>query len=77
MLRLKEKKRSVLITLLSMLLLAGCATPLPPSVASSPQLPPKPAARQPMPPLPYSASARIDIERWQRQLTDTQATSKH
>lgn len=76
MLRLNERKRSALITLLPMLLLAGCATQLPPSVASSPQLPPKPAARQPMPPLPYSASAQIDIERWQKQLTATQATSK-
>lgn len=73
---LNEKKRFALITLLPMLLLAGCATPLPPSAVSCPQLPPKPVARQQMPPLSYSASARIDTEQWRKRLTDTQATSE-
>lgn len=74
--RLKEKRSFALTTLLPMLLLVGCATPLPPSVVSCPRPPQIPAARQPTPPLPYSASARIDISEWQKRLTDTQATSE-
>ena len=75
--RLKEKRNFALITLLPMLLLVGCATPLPPSVGNCPRPPQIPAARQPTPPLPYSASARIDIEKWQKRLTAMPATSEH
>lgn len=73
---LNVKRNSALTMLLPMLLLAACATPSPPAATSCPKLPAPPAVRQPVPPLPYSASARIDINWWQKQLTATPATSK-
>jgi len=68
-------KRNSLPKLLPLLvLLSACATPLPISSNACPSPPPKPAATQPQPSLPYSASARLDMEKWQQRLTDTQAT---
>ena len=68
----KNNWRTTLLPLAA--LLSACATPLPASRPHCPQLPPKPVATQPPPRLPYSASARINIERWQQQLTATPAT---
>lgn len=73
---LNASRNCALTMLLPMLLLAACATPSPICADASPQIPSMPAVRQPTPPLPYSASARIDIERWQKQLTGTDLTSK-
>ena len=67
-------KRNWRLSLLPLLvLLPACATPLPISSNACPNPPPKPAATQPTPALPYSASARINIEKWLQQLTDTPA----
>ena len=71
----ENAKRNSLLKLLPLVaLLQACATPLPVSTNASPKVPPKPAATQQQPPLPYSASARLDMEKWQQRLTDTQAT---
>ena len=59
---------------LLLVLLSACATPLRTSKGDCPTVPPKPAATQPTPALPYSASARINIEKWLQRLTDTPAT---
>lgn len=72
----KEKTSYALIMLLPMLLLAGCATQSTPSVVDCPQPPQMPVSRQQAPALPYSASARIDIEQWQKRLTDVSPTGK-
>ena len=68
------KKRSALWLLLLASLLTACATPPTPSVSACPVLPSKPLARQPMPSQPYSQSAKEDMERWQKNLMDMQAT---
>ena len=66
----------VRLPMLLPLLLAACATNLPPSVVDCPQPPPMPVVRQPMPPLSYLESARMNIEAWQQQLKAMLTTSK-
>lgn len=68
------KRNWRLMLLLPALLLSACATPLRVSSESCPEPPPKPSATQGTPPLPYSASARINIEKWQKQLMGTLQT---
>lgn len=68
------KLATALLLLMLIALLPGCATPSAISDASCPQLPQKPVASQPMPPSTYSGSAAMNIERWQKTLTDTQTT---
>ena len=63
------------VTLMALvLLLAGCATRLPPSVVESPSLPKRPELTQPLPSETYSSRAQSDIEGWQKKLTDTLPT---
>jgi hypothetical protein len=57
--------------------LAGCGTPLPPSAQNCPALPPMPFVATQTPPVSYSASAKTDIQNWQKRLTDSIATGKH
>jgi len=71
MTHLKERASYVLSMLLLTNLLAACATPSPVFVASSLQLPQKPAVELPKRHSSYSANARINIEKWQKQLTDS------
>lgn len=74
--QLPAKPSSVLTMLLLTLLQTACATQSAPSVVACPTLPPAPAATQPPPLLPYSVSARNNIERWRKMLTDTPAIPK-
>ncbi len=71
-----EKKRSRLWLLLLAAVLPACATPPQLSASACPDLPLMPLARQPIPPLPYSESARNDMERWQKRLTESSLTGK-
>ncbi|MEG0922871.1 MAG: hypothetical protein RSD57_17380, partial [Comamonas sp.] len=69
------KRLSVVMLLPPVLLLAACATSSPPSVVDSPKLPARPELTQPLSSQSYSSVARSNIESWQKQLTDTPATS--
>lgn len=73
--RTDSKTRSCApLRLAPMLLLAGCATTLPPSGAPCPEMPDPPVAQRSPPATPYSETAAKDIETWRAQLTTTPPT---
>ena len=70
-----KKNWCVSVSMLT-LLLAGCATTLPATVAVCPSIPSKPAARTPMPDSDYLERASRDIEQWQSELQAISTTGK-
>lgn len=66
----------VLLLLVLLLSLTGCGHNSPRSESSLPVLPASPSLTTPLPSVPYSTSAKLNIEAWQKSLTATPLTPK-